>query len=183
MFAFGSIWFGIAVRCYHAPFRPRTAKMSHPHPHATNPLPNHPELMYHIPHDERTQHIPEHPRHPVPSPTLPSVRPERSGAVNTTSKPPSAEVVLTAPRSRRARSLHTPVPATEARIPLAKAPPKTPSKMSHCDISPATKMSQMSHFPKSVTFFVSEKCHTLPVSGPASKMSQMTHCSATKTRF
>ena len=39
LFAFGSIWFGIAARCYHAPFRPRTAQMSRPpHHHDTHSL-------------------------------------------------------------------------------------------------------------------------------------------------
>ena len=60
-------------------------------------------------------------------------------------------------------------PNPRPRIPLAKAPRRTPSKMSHCDISPDTKMSQMSQFQKSVTSPDTKKCHTFLVSGQLGK--------------
>ena len=135
--------------------------------------------MYHTPMMMNASHISlsNRPTHsPVrPAPSSLSVRPERSGAVNTASKRPSAEVVLTAPRSRRTQIVH-PEQGRRAQIALRK----TPSKMSHCDKSSATKMSQTPQKCDVCDVPRYENHVTLFRIWPAREMSQLSHFSATK---
>ena len=148
-----------------------------------------------ITHSNRPTAVLGDPR--IPLPFAPrelslSVRPEGSGTFNTASKRPSAEVALTAPRSRRTGSLHAPHTAPGGRIPLEKPPKEFQDSVTFSDTKkchtvtfvsgPATKMSQMSQKcpPKSVTFSDTKNMsHPFRI-WPARKMSQMSHFSATK---
>ena len=133
-----------------------------------------------IPHSNRPTPVLGDPR--IPFPFAPrelslSVRPERSGTANTTSKRPSAEVVLTAPRSRRAcpegsrraGSLRAPHAAPGAAFPR-KSPSKEPRSKCHTvTFLQLRKCHKCHNAPKSVTFPDTKKCHTIFVSGQLGK--------------
>ncbi len=99
----------------------------------------------------------------------PGMRPDfRSWLTYNHETPKTNETAI--PRNRDLRSLQN-------------TPPKAVSKMSHCDISPATKVSQMSQIPRICDIPRYEKMSHFSRIWPASKMSQMTHFSATKNKF
>ena len=138
------------------------------------------ELMYHTPRDdERTPHIPQQPPNPRPgrSPHSLSLRPTRTFPLSVR---PERSRRACPDRSRRAGTQHS---RPEAAFPWKKPLKRTPSKMSHCDISPATKMSQMSQCPKICDISRYEKMSHHFRIWPARKMSQMSQLSATKKIF